>query len=301
MSSNRPFLRSLIKIATRLALGRSRAHVQDWFPGLKLQRASETQDGSIWYQGELVGNLLSTSRTLRFAPRSVLIIGSGPSIEQNDLTRIDGSSCILLNGALTLVPSVIAQPLAVAIEDERFVWRHFDLIQRIPVDSLCLASVSTIRAICELDRTWFKDRAIALIDNVRKPYAKKRRSVPELRALSYVRLSEDGATGFSENPTSGVFQAGSVVISAMQFAIRWKPREIGLLGIDLGNADMSRFYETTEKAYSGIRKAQPRIIDHLNMARNVAAENGIEIANHSSVSPLVDCGFGYDEKFSRPG
>lgn len=300
MSSNRPFARSLVKIAVRLALGGSRAHAQDWFPGLKLNLATETQDGAIWYRGRLVGTLLSAAHSLPSRPSKLMIVGSGPSIEQNDLTRVDGSSCILLNGALSLVPDVIEEPLAIAIEDERFIWRHFELVQKIPAQSLCLFSVSVIRAICELDTSWLKTRRIALIDNVRKPYRIGRRGTEELRALPYTRLIDDGASGFSERPFTAVFQAGSVAVSAMQFAIGWKPSEIGLLGIDIGNADQARFYETTDKAYSGIRRAQARIIDHLMLAKDVAAESGIEIINHSSISVLNDFGFGFSDKLAKP-
>lgn len=299
MRSNRPVTRSCIKIAVRLLLGRSKAHVQDWFPGLKLERETADRDGMIRYRGELVGYLTNLARAPEAKSSSVLIVGSGPSIAQCDLTRAEESSCILLNGALHLFPGTIAKPLAVAVEDERFVWRHFDLMKRIPAGCICLLSVSVIRAICELDSTWLRDKSIILIDNLRKPYGLPRRDTEELRKLSHVRLSEDGAIGFSEDPAAGIFQAGSVAVSATQFAVSWKPRSIGLVGIDISNANEPRYYETTDKAYSGIVTAQKWIIDHLVMARSIAAESGIVIVNHSPVSALIEAGFGYDATFSK--
>ncbi|MCA1440207.1 glycosyl transferase [Ensifer sp. IC4062] len=296
---NRPFSRSCIKIAVRLLLGRSRAHVQDWFPGLKLERATADRNGMIQYRGMAVGHLTSPSRALKARPSRVLIVGSGPSIRQCDLTRADESSCLLLNGALHLFPGVIPKPLAVAIEDERFIWRHFDIVKRITAGCVCLLSVSVIRAICELDSTWLRDKPIVLIDNLRKPYGLVRRDTVELRKLSYVRLSEDGDIGFSEDPSAGIFQAGSVAVSAAQFAVSWGPSSIGLLGIDLSNANEPRYYETTDKAYSGIVAAQRRIVDHLVMARSIAAESGIEIVNYSPVSALAGMGFGYDATFAK--
>ncbi|MBB4189533.1 glycosyl transferase [Sinorhizobium terangae] len=298
MRSNRPFSRSCIKIAVRLLLGRSRAHVQDWFPGLKIERATADRKGAIRYRGKLVGHLTS-SRALEAKSSRVLIVGSGPSIAQCDLTRAEEYSCLLLNGAVHLFPAVIAKPLAVAIEDERFVWRHFDLMKRIPAGCVCLLSVSVIRAICELDSTWLRDKPIILIDNLRKPYGLPRRDAAELRKRSHVRLSEDGAIGFSEDPSAGIFQAGSVAVSATQFAVAWKPRVIGFVGIDISNADEPRYYETTDKAYSGIITAQKWIIDHLVMARSIAVESGIEIANYSPVSALIEVGFGYDPTFAK--
>lgn len=114
-----------------------------------------------------------------------------------------------------------------------------------------------------------------------------------------MRLSEDGDVGFSEDPFAGIFQAGSVAVSAAQFAVAWRPRSIGFVGIDLSNADEPRYYETTDKAYSGIVAAQKRIVDHLVMTRSIAAESGIEVVNHSPISALVGMGFGYDATFAQ--
>lgn len=251
------------------------------------------------YRGVVVGRLTTSRQAFRQRISRVLIVGSGPSITRTDLGRAEEFSCVLLNGALHLVPEVVSKPLAVAIEDERFVWGNFDLLARIPAECPCLFSVSVIRAICQLDRTWLQDRKIVLIDDVRKPYGRSRRDITELRRLSHANLSEDGATGFSKDPDAGVFQGGSVAVSAMQFAASWKPKEIGLLGIDISNADEPRFYEERNKAYSGIRRAQNRILDHLIMAKNAAVENGITVRNYSPVSALAEHGFGYSSEFAN--
>lgn len=299
MRSNRPLSRSLIKLAIRLVAGESRAHAQDWFPGLRLVAATPQERGSIYYRGKLVGHLTSSAQSIQMTSTSIYIVGSGPSIGSCDVTRAEKNSCILLNGALHLVPDLIEKPLAVAIEDERFVWSHFGLLEKIPADCPCLFSVSVIRAICEHDQFWLQGRPITLIDDIRKPYGRARRSGADLSALSQVRLSADGTVGLSTNPDAGVFQGGSVVISATQFALFLRPKRIGFLGIDISNANEARFYEKDEKAYSGIRKGQDRILSHLAMGRELALERGIEVVNHSPVSALKTYGFDYSDAFLR--
>jgi hypothetical protein len=113
-------------------------------------------------------------------------------------------------------------------------------------------------------------------------------------------VSDDKHAALSLAPAIGVIQAGSVVVSALQFAIGLKPRRIGLLGIDISNANQPRFYETTGRmAKSGLQKGYQRIISHIVLANRLCEENGIALTCHSPVSALLDCGFDYDRRFER--
>jgi len=160
----------------------------------------------------------------------------------------------LLNGAIDLIGSQIADPLAVAIEDERFVWRHFVMMQaKIGKNTLCLFSPPVLRAICEHDPDWLIDRPVILIDNFLKPYGKARRKLPEFAGNEKVLLHDTANIGISLAPQEGVFPAGSVAYSALQFALACKPEVIGIAGIDLSNATEPRFYENNQNsAWSGI-------------------------------------------------
>lgn len=299
MSRNRPLSRSLIKIAVRIAAGGSRAHAQDWFPGLKLTRATPSQPGSIIYRGRQVGTLVHSTSAVTTGRDAIFVVGSGPSVAATDLTRTGEKTCLLLNGALTLLPNTITAPLAIAVEDERFVWRHFDLMQRVPADCPCLLSVSALRAICEIEPGWLRARPVVLIDDIRKPYGVPRRNEEALRALPFAVFSPESDAGFSTDPDAGVFQGGSVAITAAQFAIAWAPRTLGFVGIDIANANDPRFYEGSDTAYSGLVKGQTRILDHLALAKTVAEQRGIEVQNHSKVSALASSGFAYSDMLAR--
>ena len=210
------------------------------------------------YRGSTVAALLPPETLAAAAQDRIYIVGSGPSIGSCDVGRVEAGTAILLNGAMALVGSGIARPLAVAVEDERFVYRHFERFMRALDKGIpCLFSVAALRAICEIDGLWLNGRPVVLIDNVAKPYRGDARSMAQLAALDWVKVDGKGAAGFSLDPEHGVFQGGSVAVSALQLAFSCKPSTIGFLGIDISNAAEPRFYENDEPtAFSGVAAAE---------------------------------------------
>jgi hypothetical protein len=298
--SDRPLRRSLIKTGTRLLLGNARAHFQDAFPGLRICRATKGRKGTVHYRGKAVANLSSADALRARAGDSLFVVGSGPSIAQNDLSALPPCSAILLNGAIKLWGGPIETPFAVAVEDERFIWRHFDLLkQTVRGDVPCLFSVEVLRAICEVDATFLRGRTIMLIDDIRKPFDRRRRRYAVIQALEFIRRDADIDAGLSFEPDSGVFRGGSVAVSALQFALYCEPKTIGLFGIDISNAHQPRFYENAgDSAPSGVAEAERRIVAHFALAKRVAGERGLKLVNFSPVSALIGIGFPYDDRFS---
>lgn len=295
-------LRPLFKLAVRLRHGRSLSHAYMWLPHLSLAKPGAGEPGEILYRGTKVGRLVSADVLAASAPDALYVIGSGPSVRNNDLSKIAERAAILLNGAVSLVGNGLGRPLAVAIEDERFIHRHFAMLKaRMADDVVCLFSVPVLRAICETDKDWLADKTIVLIDNVRKPYGAARREPADLAGNPVAVLEHDGGVGFSLDPDWGVFQGGSVVVSALQFAVHCRPSTIGLLGIDISNANEPRFYESRgEMAKSGVARATDRIVSHLLLAKRVAESKNVRLLNHSPVSVLRTSGFGYDASLEKP-
>lgn len=291
--SDRPLRRTLVKLACQLFLGNGRAHYHSWLPSLAIEGRKPGSPGRVVFRGRPVLRLLASDALDARAGDDVIIIGSGPSVRGQSLTGLPAPSAILLNGAISLIGEQVAEPLAVAIEDERFVWRHFPMIRdKIGADLLCLFSPGVLRALCELDRQWLADRPVVLIDDLRKPYGAPRRRQQALQDLDFVTLS--GEAGFSAEPDRGVFQGGSVAISALQFALHTKAKRIGFLGVDISNADAPRFYETSgDTAFSGIAGAEKRILAHIALAKAFAEKRGVALINHSPVSALRAIGLDY--------
>ena len=273
-----------------LCLGRRRAHYHAWLPSLRIEGREARATGRILYRGRRVGTLATAGILRARADRTIVIVGSGPSIKDAPLHDLPPRRALLLNGAISLIGERIAEPLAVAIEDERFVWRHRDLIARhVGPDIPMLLSVGVIRALCDIDPTFLTGRRIVLIDDIRKPYGQPRRREMDLTGMPGVTLRR--AAGFSAEPDGGVFQGGSVAVSALQFALAAGVGEIGFIGVDIANADAPRFYEAEgESAFSGVAGAETRILDHIALARDIAAARGIRLVNHSPVSALASIG-----------
>lgn len=302
LMSERPLRRSFFKLLARLSFGKAYAHAQDWWPWLALDVPSEEgESGKILYRKSVVTQLQPPSALRAESRSAIYVVGSGPSIKDNDLSRTEPGTCILLNGAISLIGDSVLHPLAAAIEDERFVWRHFDLMRKkIAPDTICLFSTSVIRAICEIDSSWLHDRRIILINDIRKPYRAPRQNVEAIAGLDFVCLNADGSAGISMDPLRGVFQGGSVVVSALQFAIYCRPAEIGLFGIDISNAADPRFYEkAADTAKSGLVEGQRRILEHITLAKAVCSKQQIKLSNFSKISALRECGLTYDDRFAH--
>jgi len=299
--SERPLRRSLWKLAAQLVYGKRRAHFHNWLPSLALTGTPGTVGGcGVSYHGQSVAKLSGIEALAARAGSTIHIIGSGLSVARTDLSRIGPNEAILLNGAISLIGASIAEPLAVVIEDERFVWRHFALMrEKIAPSTPCLLSLGVIRALCEIEPQWLKGRTILLIDDIRKPYAGDRRTAEQLRGMNFAVLSADGAAGLSLRPDRGVFQGGSVAVSALQFALACKPETLGLIGIDIANADQPRFYEKPgQVAQSGIAGAEDRILGYFALARDVAVQEQIALVNLSPISALAKIGLAYDDRFA---
>ncbi|MGQ4273180.1 glycosyl transferase [Terrihabitans sp. B22-R8] len=283
----KPLHRRLIKLSL---IGIPRwSHAHNWLPALRLKRDEKGSFCAATFQGQDVCTL-HPARILKEATvqDELFVVGSGPSVATTSFDAVGPKSAILLNGACTLIGETVECPLAIAIEDERFIWRHMALLDaKAPRDTILLLSAGVIRAICEIDPRWLLERRVVLIDDVRKPYGRPRQSVADLRRIPGAVLNDKGDAGFSTDPDIGVFQGGSVAVSAVQFAAFCTPSTIGLIGIDIMNADQPRFYETSgDTAPSGIKRSQARILRHMVLAKDVCRDQGTHLRSHSPISLL---------------
>ncbi|KEP68229.1 glycosyl transferase [Thioclava dalianensis] len=288
--SDRPFARRMVKLGFSLFAGRARAHGQDLWPGLRLVRDANGVGHGIYKGREAV--TLQPAHLPAGLPE-ITLIGSGPSLKSQDLTRLPERSAILLNGAISVADRIA--PLAIAVEDERFVWRHAEMLRTAPADCLWLLSPGAIRALLSLHPDALRDRRVGLIDNILKPAHARRRSLDDPTLGDVLR--RDGEAALSRDPARGVVPAGTVAFSALQFALAARPAKIGFAGIDLGNANSPRFYETEgHSAASGIVSGLDRILSGFALARSEAEAQGIALACYSQVSALLEIGYQFSNR-----
>lgn len=280
--SDRPLGRRLIRLGFRM-LGRSRAHRQDMFPGLAIDRS----DGRVTWRGRPLTTLRSASQIIPHDLTTIAVVGSGPSLRDQRVEALGDGTAILCNGAATLADRI--HPMAVAVEDERFVFRHHAMLAALPRDIPLMLSPAALRACAERGTATLADRAVVLIDNLEKPAGRPRRPLTDPALRDTVLRGQRGA--LSLDPDRGVVITGTVAFSALQFALAAGPERIVLAGIDLTNDSQPRFYEAADTARSGLSAGLDRILAGFALARQAADRRGIELTCASPVSALLDIGY----------
>jgi hypothetical protein len=287
--SDRPLSRAFIRLGFR-ALGRHRAHWQDVWPGLVINRTS----AHVTWHGQ---PLLTLQPAAQIIPRGlpmIAVVGSGPSLKHQQIEAINGSTAILCNGAAMLAERI--RPIAVAVEDERFVFRHHAMLISLRRDIPLLLSPAALRAWAERDAASLENRSVALIDNLQKPVAAARRDLSDPSLRKIILHGHQGA--FSVNPEQGVVIVGTVAFSALQFALDAYPARILLAGIDLTNDNEPRFYETATTAPSGLSTGLNRILSGFSLAHEEADHRKITLDCASPVSALLSIGYNYTNELS---
>lgn len=286
--SDRSPVRRLIRLAALLA-GPARAHRGDLWPGLFINKRT----GQVRWRGTDLFVLSSFASVVPRGMRQIAVVGSAPSLGSQCPERLNAGTTILLNGAASLAARV--PPLAVAVEDERFVARHAEMLIALPPEVPLMLSPAVIRALAERNPSVLTGRRIALIENLRRPLSERRRGLDDPRLDGILEWGSEGSA-LSRDPDRGVVITGTVAYTALQVALAASPRAILLAGIDLSNADAQpRFYEQPGKvAPSGLVKGLPRILAGFALAREVAERENIALTCASPVSALLELSYPYD-------
>lgn len=284
--SDRPLTRKLVRLGFQM-LGPDRAHRQDLWPGLSIDKRA----GRVTWRGQSLFQISPAAAIVQPGKPLIAVVGSGPSLKDQRIEALGNDTAILCNGAASLTGRI--RPLAVAVEDERFVFRHHAMLATLPREVPLLLSAAVIRAWAERDPEPLRDRRIALIDNLQKPIGLPRRKLSDPGRSATVVRSQDAA--ISVDPDQGVIITGTVAFSALQFALAASPQKILLAGIDLTNDNQPRFYEGQDSAPSGLSAGLTRILAGFKMARDIAARRDIALTCASPVSALLKLGLPLDE------
>ncbi|MFD1880582.1 glycosyl transferase [Paracoccus pacificus] len=280
--SDRPLSRSVIRLGFQL-LGRARAHRQDIWPGLSIERDS----GRAIWRGQPFLTLSHGYDLLPQGAPMLAVVGSGPSLKAQRIAALGDGTAILCNGAAILADTI--RPLAVAVEDERFVFRYHAMLTRLDPAIPFFLSAAAMRALAERGTAVFQNRRICLIDNLAKPVGAPRRDLSD-PGLTHI-VMRDGDAAISVKPDKGVVITGTVAFSALQFALAASPDRVLLAGIDLSNDSQPRFYEGADRAPSGLSAGLDRILVGFGLALALAEKRGIALGCASPVSALLGLGY----------
>lgn len=279
----KPFT-SIVRLGYRLTHPPSMHHMARTLPYLKL-----SPHGDVWrlhWKGRFITETQSWAALCQSAPERLFVVGSGPSIREQNLAPLAGSACVLVNGAVALCrQGVVEQPYAVIIEDARFIQEKGDMLRCLPRGTrLCLVG-SAMQALGALDPALFTHFRLYYLDGFETPYGKPRRPLDDVSPQHY-RLK--GEAKLSLNLQQGHFGCGTVMYAGVQLGFHLRVRHLLLVGFDMTNFNQPRFYETPKNAaWCGLEKAfHERIIPAFELAAETARELGITLQNCSHTSAV---------------
>ena len=217
----------------------------------------------------------------------VYILGSGPSVNTQDLTPLKQEAVITLNGSLVATCQAGLVPYAHIIIDANFILTRPDLVQLLPPKVPLLVSLSALKAMACFCPAQLHNRPVLLVRNPLGTFPQPLRCVQRLPQRHFVK-SVDNPAYFSLTPDFGFADGGSVMTIGIQLAYYLGVQQVFLLGLDIGNAEQPRFYETKHNRQKcGLLKDyETKILPFMQLTRQVFEARGKEIYNCSPISKL---------------
>lgn len=284
----------------RARLPQDMRHMRAAHPDFALRAGGDDAYEILW-RHRVVGRTHSLA-TLR-QPRApdCFIMGTGPSVNECDLSRLRGLDCIGVNGSILKSDEYGLSFRSHVIADRNFFLDRFELVKRVLASGAeCLFSFRGLSVICERDSALLASATIFLLDEVAARYGQPKMAPdefdrhaeadPDLLLHPHRRPSK-GWVGFSRDIRKGVFTGQTIVFSALQVAVWLGYRRIFIIGMDLGGTGFNqRFYESGAQAASMRldRDYDRYIVPAFEVARDALAQQGVAVYNLSEHSRLPD-------------
>lgn len=193
---------------------------------------------------------------------AVYIVGSGPSIAQTDLSRLNGETVIFLNNAISLQDRFAPGRSFVCISDHL---RAIELRPECKARSItCLATTDKV----------LNPSVSPLIFAAPFLFV-----MPKFLTRPNGDLQVSAAFGFSNAPGLGIYMGKSVVFPAIQIAWHMGARDIFLVGLDMTIGAKATYYDKAIKsnwsAFDYGRDGRP----HFELMRDCLSERGCTLQN----------------------
>lgn len=222
-------------------------------PGFKLRERTDGGWDVIW-RGRWVGRTRPPSELRGKYSGACFVVGTGPSLQTQDLTRLKGQALVGVNGAIAKFKELNIAPDFYVITDWDFFENRFDMVREVMLSGAkCFFSYSGLSRICRREPELLQQTDVYLTEVVNRRYRVPRlplgafqewaRSDPELE-LPLEERSDDSRVGFSRNMEKGVFCGRTILFRALQVGYYLGFRRLYILGMDLNyRGDHPRFYE----------------------------------------------------------
>ena len=292
--------RSLIKQDYRYTRPRNYRHSEKLWPYIGIKRDADGCFCEPRYLGKAIP-VLSLDDVAAVRADDLVIVASGPSINQLDLTALLQADWMAVNGSPSVLERYPNKPLQYyAVIDQGFVQDRIHTIAQVLANPqvVFFTNLFCLRKIYELIGYKSVVAKVVIFEDRQKAVY-----LPKVEFAEMAQLAQDSAAkllwrkehnvGFTRDMYRGYVSGGTVVYFALQIAAALGYKRVFLAGVDMKNFDAPRFYENE---HNRLETRLHHEFDHtirpsFALAAEVFRELGIEGYNLCLDSGLDDAIF----------
>ncbi|MBK5074190.1 sugar glycosyltransferase [Budviciaceae bacterium CWB-B4] len=296
-------MRSLLKQIYRYTHPRAYRHNENLWPYLKIERAITGEIITFSYKGLQVP-IIELSSLKNSCSGSLLLVATGPSINQIDFSCIPSLAVMGVNGAYHL--NYVLNFTHYVIVDMTFIDDRKEVVTDI-ISNASLTLFTTAYGIIKLIQIfgWEKVQCrLALIEDAAFKIYQHKIVHSDLSTIPSVHFHHNLSNiAFNTDIRSGVIDSGTVAYWAMQIAYYLGYEQLFIAGLDMTNFNLPRFYETSNDVLPSrlAESLDSKIIPSFELAARLFNEKNINIVNISENSAIDDAIFkkiNYRQAFS---
>jgi Kdo-III transferase WaaZ len=298
MVKYKKFMRWLFIKYYGLTLPHSFRHMMYIRPYLKVTEHDDSTK-SFTYRKKFLARSMPVSLLKQYRDDEIFVIGSGPSLNSQDLSKLADKTVVLMNGSYHLASEIAFTQVIYIVTDFDFIRGHPELVFRaLKSNACCIFPSDCVRAICDIDPDILRRCPFIAIDDIQRvpnlPMMKFRQFEQWASQQTNIhydisRSTKDHFIGFSENLQLGFFRGGTVMYVALQIACYLNPQRLYIMGFDIGNSSQPRFYESSDnKKPSHLLQDYQRFIEPAVrlFSEKVLPHKQLTVYNLSPVSKL---------------
>lgn len=269
-------------------------HNENLWPYIKFTRAKAGHIDSLRYRGQPVP-LYDLSALRAAQPEKLLIVATGPSINDTDFAALSALPAMGLNGAWFKQQEINFHYYVII--DMTFLDRHMDMVKAVvsqPELIFFTTMHGVVKIINALTPGAIKCR-LALVEDACFKIMQPRVHPTEIAAHYHASPTvafdaQHPEIAFSQDIRTGIFDAGTVAYWALQIAGFMQPQKIVFAGLDMTNFNQPRFYETADNMSPSFlaEKFNHLILPAFRHASKVLAAERIAVYNLSPTSAIPD-------------
>jgi len=253
----------------------------------------------ICWDGRALAQTAPLGEVADSAGGDVILVGTGPSVQQVDTALLAKRPCVGVNGAIALFEKAGTTPAYYTITTYDFFHNRFEMVAEIlRSGARCFFPFWGLSVIAERAPDLLAKASLHLIEEVNRPYG--RPQYPLHVCDEWIRLEpafvhhpghsrKGGKVGFSRDLARGIFHGENILYTALQVAYYIGFRRFFILGMDLNySGPKPRFYETQgDTRPTWIDESFERsIVPCFEIVHNLCKAGKMEVYNVSPASRL---------------